>query len=148
MKDTNVTKEKRIVLESHGNKECIYYISLFGIAIAAAIAMLVFSIIKSNTGLMTYSCVLLPVFALAMLLSVIIYINSKNPITVTDGVLSIKKGLCVKKIALAKIDKIAVSADGKSDVSIVKVSYGEKVARYKFKNISKETASVLRKLKK
>ena len=146
MKDTS--KEKRIILGSKGNKECIYYISLFGVALAAALGLLIFSILKNNSGLLIYSCILLPIFALSLVTSITVLVNSINPISLIGDKLCIKRALYSKKIPLSQIDKIAVSTDGKSDISTVKVIYGKKSATYKFKNVSKETASVLRKLKK
>ena len=146
MKKTDTSKDKRILLNSRGSKEYMYYIVLFAIALGASIGIYIYGNVKANPGLVSYSCFLMPLFVAAELVVLKLFSSTVDPVYEKNGVLCIKKRFFTRKIALECIKKVAISTSGKDNVTTVKFTTEEKAYRYNFKNVSKEDVANLRKL--
>ena len=78
----NLTKEntKDVIRGSRLSRESIYYTALFGVAFIVSIALLLIAIKQSNTGLIIYSSILIPVFLISSIIAARFIALNKNKI--------------------------------------------------------------------
>lgn len=149
MKDiTSVSKSKEILFESKANKEWIYYVCLFGSAFVAAVVLIFIGHKNENAGLKTYAAVLAPLFALAAAISARLLFASINQIFTKNGTLYIKRPFYTKRIALDKIETVTVAKYGDKGLTSLKITYGEKSAKYSLAGVTREDAARLKKMNK
>ncbi len=148
MKDIlEISKSKDVIITSKANKEFVYYLVLFSIAFAAAIALIAIAFVNNNKGLKIYSLTLAPVFLVLTLLSVRLLYASINSVFVKDGFVYIKKALCTKKILISDINDVKVASNEKDGTAWVKVIYGNKEAKLKLGEINKDELLRFKKIK-
>ena len=144
MKNLSTEKSRDIIKGKPLNREAIYYSALFGAAFVFSLVLLLYGNVKSNSGLITYSAILVPVFATAALASLIFAIRSNNIIYVEDEVLVINRFLSTRKIPLADIGRVSVATNNKTGITSINVNYNGKTAHYNYKNFTKEEIAHLR----
>ena len=143
MKD--ISTKNRDVIKSQGlNKETLYYTILFGVALITVLVLMIFGISNKNTGLIVYTAIIAPIFLAAEFASVRYTFTCNDTIYVEDDTLIIKTFLSTRRIPVGKIDKLTAGKIGNDDVTAVNITYGDSVARYKFKNFTKEEIAHLR----
>ena len=145
MENKNNTK-REVIIEAKGDRESIYYLCLFGVALLVSIALMIFAINKGNEGLTTYSYFLVPIFALSVLSAVRYLLATKDPVYVKDGALYVKRYFFNKKFLISDIEKITVAAHGEKERYAVNVYYGDKTYNYEYHSITKDAAAKLRKI--
>ena len=148
MENNTASAKKDVILSNKGNKEALYYLCLFSAAFLAAIALMIYALVKKNEGLTIYSYVLVPAFLVAALASLRYFIASIDPIFIKDGKLYVKKFLFTRRISTDSIEKITVATFGEDHKTSLKIAYGDKNAKYQFSNMDKDTQAKLRKLAK
>ena len=145
MKDiSSIEQSKEIITGHRVNKEWLYYSVLFGAATVVAIVLTVFAFVQNNKGLQIYSCILAPIFLILTGIFTRLAFVSKGRIHVKDGKLVIKSLFLTRKIRISTIDKLTAARFGDKGLTSVNVTYGNKVARYRFKNLEKEEIAHLR----
>ncbi len=148
MKDiSEISKSKDAIIASKANKEFIYYLVLFSIAFAAAVALIVIAFVNKNTGLKIYSLILAPVFLILTALSIRLLYASVNSVFVKGDLVYIKRPLYTKKILISSIDDVKVASNEKDGTAWVKVIYGDKEAKLKLGEINKEELLRFKKIK-
>lgn len=149
MKDiTSISKSKEVLFESKANKEWLYYVCLFGAAFVAAVALIFVAYNKENAGLKIYATILAPVFALASAIAARLFYASANSIFIKNGTLYIKRPFYTKRIAVDKIETVTVAKYGDKGLTSLKITYGEKSAKYSLANVTREDAVRLKKMNK
>lgn len=149
MKDINkMTKAKDVIVASKANRECIYYISLFGVAFIAAVVLILVGYRNENAGLRIYSYVLAPIFAIGVGVATRVLYASVNSIYTKAGTLYIKRPLYTRRIPQDKIDSVTVAKYGEEGLTSLKIIYGEKTAKYSLIGVTREDAARLKKVNK
>ena len=149
MKDiTKISKSKDVIVSSRVNKECIYYLALFTAALITAIVLLFVGVARENAGLKVYSYVLIPLFAIAALISLRVLVASVNSIFVKDGVLYIKRPLITRRVPIKSIERITVAKFGDEGLTSLKIVFGDKTLKYTLRGVDKEDAAKLKKITK
>jgi hypothetical protein len=144
MKDISTVKSIDVIKGKPLNKEAAYYSALFGCALIFSMVLLIYGIAKRNSGLITYSAILVPVFLVITIIALRFVAASFNSIYVENETLVIRKFLTAKKIPLADIVRVSVATNNKTDITSVNVTYGDKTAHYTYKNLTKEDVAHLR----
>ncbi len=145
MKDiTSIAKSKEVITGLRVNRESVYYTALFGAAFLLSVALLIISLVQENKGLTIYASVLVPLFLVASLVAARSVCVSKNKIYVRRGVLVIKSFFCTRRIEIASIERLTAANFGNKGQTSVNVTYGNKTAKYIFKNLTKEEIAHLR----
>ena len=135
----NLTKEntKDVIRGSRLSRESIYYTALFGVAFMVSIALLLIAIKQSNTGLIIYSSILIPVFLISSIIAARFIALNKNKIYVENGTLVIKTFFANRTFKTANIQKFT-SANHENNVTAIRITYHNKVHKFSFKNFTKE----------
>ena len=147
MENKNISS-KNVIVKKRGSLEALYYLGLFALAVIATVIMLVFAIKTNNKDRATYLYIIAPCFAVIMLLALRFYLATTNPIYTKGSFLYAKKFLYTRKISIADLDKITVATFDNDHKTSVKIAWGEKTLKYRFKSLDKESAAKLRKLAK
>lgn len=143
MNDTN-KQTKDVITGRRINRETIYYAALFTLALAASIVLLISAKVKNNKGLLIYSAILIPVFAICVISAVRAAYVSKNRMYVKGEVLIIKSFFYTRKIKINAIKRLTVTKGKKDGFTSIKLSLRDKTVRYSFKDFSKEDSAHLR----
>ncbi len=147
MKDiSQIEKSKEVIVDSKINREFIYYLVLFTIALISAVVLIFIAFKNNNLGLKIYSLILTPLFLILSLLSARLLYASHNMIFVKNSCLYIKRSLYTKKILISKIDGIKVASNEKESTVFVKISYGDKTYRLSLKGLEKEDVINIKKI--
>lgn len=148
MENKNTKPTKEVIIEAKGDRESIYYLCLFGAALVAAIVLMIVAINKNNTGLATYSYVLTPVFALAMLSALRFFFCTKDPVYLKGDCLYVKRYFFNRRFRIEAIERITVAAHGEKQRYSMNVYCGDKTYNYEYHSITKDAAAKLRKISK
>lgn len=143
-KNASSNNERDVIVGKKTNKESIYYIALFGVALVVSIVLLFISISQKNTGLTIYSSILIPVFVVSTAVSARLAFIGKDKMYVEDRVLVIKKFFSTKKYPIDKIEKLKVTKNYEKDNTSVKITYKNETDKYIFKNFTKEDGAHLK----
>lgn len=139
---------KEVIVKKKGSLEALYYFGLFALAIIASVGMMIYAATKQNKGMTTYFYIIVPCFALAFLIAFRFYLSTTNPIYTKGDFLYVKKFFITRKIAIVDLCKITVATFDEDHKTSVKIAWGDKSLKYRFKSLDKEAASKLRKLAK
>ena len=147
MKDiSSIAKSKEVVKGITVNRELVYYSSLFSAASVASAVLIIIALVQSNTALIIYASILLPVFLLASLTAVRFMLVSLNTVFVQSDELVIKSFFITKRIKIDNIEKLTCIKLEKGTKTTVKVAYSGKSFRRTFKSMSKEEIAHLRRV--
>lgn len=140
-----ITKNKKNVIAGKRlSRESLYYSILFGMGAVAAAVLLYLGITKHNKGLIIYSGILIPVFLIGTLIAVRFVLVSKNTVYSTDEVLVVKAFFITRKFKVAEIEKLTAAQSGVDGITSVNITYRGKTAHYRFKDLTKDDVSSLR----
>lgn len=143
-KNASSNNERDVIVGKKTNKESIYYIALFGVALVVSIVLLFISISQKNPGLTIYSSILIPVFVVSTAVAARLAFIGKDKMYVEDRVLVIKKFFSTKKYPIDKIEKLKVTKNYEKDNTSVKITYKNETDKYIFKNFTKEDGAHLK----
>lgn len=145
MKNLQSNNTKREVIRGHRvNRESIYYTALFGVALVTSIVLLIIGIVGKTKGLIIYTAILVPVFALADLAALRYTLVSKDTLYIEDSKLVIKSFFKTRVIPVSLIDKLTAATNNKNNVTTVNITYEKESVSYKFNDITKEDIARLR----
>ena len=126
------------------NRETLYYTVLFGVGAVISIVLFILGIVFKSAGLMIYTGLITVLFTLAALMTFRLTLISKETLYVENGQLVFKRFFKTDIIAISEIGRVAAVTGLKNDVTTINITYGKNVAKYKFKNFTKEEIAHLR----
>lgn len=136
-------ENKDVIIGFKANRESIYYTSLFSVAFAASILLLIFGKTQNNKGLVTYASVLIPVFLISALIAARFTCVGKNKVYLTKNTLVIKTFFITRKFKTSEIKKLTSAKYGDGCTSL-NIKYHQKTYKYNFKNITKDDVSKIK----
>ena len=136
-------ENKDVIIGFKANRESIYYTSLFSVAFAASILLLIFGKTQNNKGLVTYASVLIPVFLISALIAARFTCVGKNKVYLTKNTLVIKTFFITRKFKTSEIKKLTSAQYGDGCTSL-NIKYHQKTYKYNFKNITKDDVSKIK----
>ena len=128
------------------SKEALYYAILFGTGFVTSLIILIIALANDNSKLSVYAGVITPLFLIASLAATAYILVHRESIYVEETTLVISKPLSTKIFPIANIDKFTAATNNTDGITSINVTCLGKVARYKFKNISKEMIAQLRRI--
>jgi hypothetical protein len=140
----NTDMPKDVIRGTKFNREFMYYACLFGGGAVIFLALIILGIVYKNTGLIIYNSILTLLFTLATLTAARLTLISKDEVYVANGELTVKKFFKTERIAVLDISRVAAITDEKKNVTVINVTHGKTISKYKFKGFTKEDIAHLR----
>ena len=138
------TNKKEIITGFRVNLESVYYAVLFTLGAIAASVLTYIGNSKNNKGLVTYSAILIPIFAICALVAIRFALVSKNTIYKKSYMLVMKTFFFTFRIPIYEIERLTAAQNGATGITSVNLTYRGKTVNFEFKKISKEEVAHLR----